>query len=340
MKAAFVKPGGNFDVSECPTPEPGQGEVVVKVAYCGICGSDIHMLDVGLLPSGCIIGHEMSGDIAAVGGGVEGWNEGDPAAVLPMDPCFSCEPCKNGLTQLCSEGFKRSYGLGVNPGGFGQYMLVKPSMLYRVPEGLNMKTAALNEPWAVAMHGVDMLGLKNSVLVLVMGAGPIGIMCIYALKSSGVTDIYVSEPDKYRADKAAEAGVKEVIDPAVDQPGDAIHRGAGRAPDYVIDCAGTESSIQDAIAIVGTRGVVIVLGVHIGTASLIPLICLGKEVQLNFSFGYNYREFGDSLKLLAKGAVDPEVVISDVMPLSEIGQAFKMLRGTGHTKILIDCQAG
>ncbi len=338
MKAAFVKPGADLEVSECPTPEPGRGEVVVKIAYCGICGSDIHLLEAGVLPAGSIIGHEQSGHVETIGDGVEDWNEGDPAVVIPYNPCLSCEPCRNGHVQLCNDAGKRSYGLGANPGGFGQYMLVKSSMLFRVPEGLDMKTAALTEPWAVAVHGVNMLDSKIGSVGLIMGAGPIGLLCIYALKMAGAAGIYVSEPDKYRADKAEAAGADAVIDPTANDPGIAIRQMAGRAPDYVIDCAGTESSTQSAASIVGTRGQVLVLGVHLGSANLIPPVCIMKEVQLNFGFGYNFREFADSLKLLARGAVDPEIIISDVIPLGEIDGAFKSLKETGHSKILIDCQ--
>jgi len=337
MKAAFVKPGGALEVSECPTPEPGRGELVVKVAYCGICGSDIHMLEAGLFSPDCIVGHELSGDIAAVGDGVDGWSEGDPVVVLPLNPCFSCVSCRNGNTQICSDGANRGYGLGMNPGGFGEYMLVKPAMLFRIPEGVDMKTAALNEPWAVGVHGVNMVEKRIGDVALVMGAGPIGLMTIYALKLAGVSEIYVSEPDEYRAEKAKAAGAVEVFNPKVKDPGFAIREVAGRAPDFVFDCAGTESSTQSATFAAGARGQVVVLGVHMGSASLMPLACFIKEVQLNFSFGYTYLEFGDSLKMLAKEAIDPEVLISDVMPLADIAQAFKALKESGHTKILIDC---
>jgi threonine dehydrogenase-like Zn-dependent dehydrogenase len=105
--------------------------------------------------AGCIIGHELSGHIAAVGEGVEGWSNGDAVVVMPIDPCFSCEPCGRGDTQICEELLSRYYGLGINPGGFGQYMLVRPSMLFRVPDGMDMKLAALTEPWAVAVRGVS-----------------------------------------------------------------------------------------------------------------------------------------------------------------------------------------
>jgi 2-desacetyl-2-hydroxyethyl bacteriochlorophyllide A dehydrogenase len=338
MKAAFLKTGGRFEISECPVPEPGPGEVVVRVAYCGICGSDLHLVDAGMLPPGCIIGHELSGRIEAVGGGVEGWGEGDPVVVMPIDPCFSCVPCKKGNTQLCGEGLKRSYGLGRLPGGFAEYMLVKPSMLFRIPDGLDMKTAALNEPWAVAMHGVNMLDPNGESLVLVMGAGPIGLLSVYALRKAGVKDIYVSEPDGFRAEKAAATGAAEVIDPGKTNPATVLHKNAGRAPDVILDCAGTKSSTQDAAAMVGARGKVLVLGVNMGSISIMPLICFAKEIEFKFSFGYTSREFGESIELLASGAVAPDVVISDVMPLIDIGEAFKFLNGPGHSKILIDCR--
>jgi threonine dehydrogenase-like Zn-dependent dehydrogenase len=286
------------------------------------------------------MGHELSGRVAEIGAGVEGFHRGAPVVVYPMNPCFRCEPCRSDHTQLCKGGPGRGYGLGENPGGFAQYMLVTPSMLFPVPEGMDMKVAALNEPWSVAVHAVRMMDTRPDAVVLIMGAGPIGLMCIYALKQSGVTEIYVSEPDAYRAQKAAAAGAKEVIDPNAAPPAEVVLRSAGRLPHTVIDCVGTQLSTQDAAAMVGTCGTVIVLGVHLGTAQFTPVVCLFKEVQVLFSFGYGHREFGDCLATLADGAVDPEVMISDVMPLARIGEAFDALHRSGHTKIVIDCQDG
>jgi (R,R)-butanediol dehydrogenase/meso-butanediol dehydrogenase/diacetyl reductase len=338
MKAATVNPGAKLEISQVPVPEPGEDELLIEVAYCGVCGSDLHILDTGRLPAGCIMGHELSGRVAAIGSRVDGFSKGDLVVVHPMNPCFSCEPCKSGHTQLCGDAVNRGYGLGTNPGGFAQFMLTKASMLFSPPEGMDMKTAALNEPWAVAVHALNMMDTNPDSVVLVMGAGPIGLMCIYALKMTGVTEIYASEPDGYRAGKASLAGAKEVIDPKSSNPAQVISAQVGRLPDYVIDCVGTRTSTQEAAAIVGTRGVVMVLGVHMDTAEVMPIVCFLKEAQLNFSFAYTYREFADCIETLAGGAVDPEVLISDVMPLSRIGEAFEVLRGSGHSKIMIDCQ--
>ena len=338
MKAAFVKSGGGLEVLECPTPKPGAGEILLKVAYCGICGSDVHMLQAGLLPPGCIIGHELSGYITAVGDGVEGWHEGEAVAAIPYFPCMVCDACKSGHTQLCVGGLDRSYGLGKNAGGFSQYMVVKPSALFKIPSGMDMKTAAINEPWGVAVHAVNMLELKLGAMGAVLGAGPIGLLTIYALKKTGAY-LYVSEPDKYRAGKAKAAGADVIIDPNAEEPFFAIMKSAGRTMDWAIDCAGTATSIQAAAGLVGPRGLVVVVGVHMGVARLAPIVCFYREARLYFSFSSNYREFGVALELLAGGAVNPEVVISDVMPLRDIDKAFKLISESGHSKILIDCQA-
>lgn len=337
MKAAVVGADGKLKVADVPTPEAAPGSVVVEVAYCGICGSDVHMLDAGMMPQGSVPGHELSGRIASVGQGVEGWREGDPVVVLPLDPCFSCEPCRHGAVSLCQEGVLRAYGLGNLPGGFAQYMAARPSMLFRLPDNLDLMTAALNEPWAVAVHGVNLSGFRIGAHAAVMGAGPIGLLTVSALRGAGAAGIYVSEPDAFRAEKARALGVEAVIDPSAEDPGSVVAARTKRLPDYVFDCAGTPSSMQEASNIAGWRGRVVLVGVPMGNATVFALFCFLKETEFRFSFGYNYREFGECLDLLARGAVRPEVVVSDVVPLREIADAFETLHRTGHTKILIDC---
>ncbi len=338
MKAALTRPGGKLEYTDCDDPSPAAGELLIKISYCGICGSDLHMLQAGLLRPGAIIGHELSGHIEKVGQAVQGFEMGEQVVALPFNPCRECEPCKQGNTQICSGGLKRSYGLGGKPGAFSQYMTVTPSMLFKIPHKLDLKTAALNEPWAVAVHGMNVLDPHPDSLAMIMGAGPIGLLSVYALKRLNIDNIYVSEPDVFRRERALAAGAK-VIDPADGNPATIIKKSKGWAPDCVIDCAGTASSIQEAVNFSGPHGKVLVLGVHMGNASLLPITCFGKEIQINFSFGYTYKEFSESLELLDQGAIDPDLIISGVMPLSRIEQAFEQLHQPGHAKILIDCQA-
>ncbi len=337
MKAALVQSDKSLKVEECPMPEPGQGEVLINVAYAGICGSDLHMLEAGMFPPGSIIGHEFSGHIAAIGEGVTNWKEGEQVIVMPLNTCLTCEPCKRGDIQVCQAGLIGGYGMGMNPGGFAQYMVAKSSLLYRVPDGLDMKTAALNEPWAVAMRGINQSNIQEGENALIMGAGPIGLLCIFALKNIGAGKIFISEPDPFRAEKALAAGADGVFNPNKENPGDKIQQVTGKSPDHIFECAGTADSMQEAALTSGIQGHITMLGVHQGNVSIFPIIWFAKELSVTFSMGYSLTEFSDSIDLLAKDVVNPNVVISDVVPLDDIDGAFKALHGSGHTKILVDC---
>jgi len=337
MKAALVQPGGRLGVTEVPAPEAGAGEVVVRVAYCGICGSDLHMLAAGLLPAGCVIGHELSGRVASVGQGVQGWEEGDPVVVLPMDPCFACAPCRRGDTQVCVEMAPRGYGLGGNPGGFAEFMRVRPPMLFRLPEGLGLREAALNEPWAVALHGVNLAGFRVGGRALVLGGGPIGLMTLFALRAAGAVEVVVSEPDARRAARARAAGAARVVDPSRESVEAAARGTDGALPGAVFDCAGTEGSLQEAISLVDHHGRAVVRGVCMGNVSLFPFTGFMREASVTFSFAYRYREFGEALRLLARGAVDPEALVSGVVPLERVQEGLDRLRRPGEMKVLVDC---
>lgn len=339
MKAAVVKSPDALEIKEIPIPEPGRGEVLIKVAYCGICGSDFHMLDVGLFPPGCTIGHEFSGRVERVGGGVVAWKEGDAVTALPGNPCFECGPCRSGHAQLCADGMNRSYGLGKKQGGFAQYVVVAESSLFKIPDGLDLKTAAITEPFAVAIHAVNLLDFKIGGSVCVIGAGPIGLLTISALKLAGAFPIVVLEIDAHRMERAKVAGADAVINPKTENAYFSILQKYGSPVEYSIDCAGTADTTQLAASLLGARGKVAVLGVYMGQAAIIPVACITKEIQINFSYAYNLKEFQAALNLLAKGVVEPETIISGVMPLGEIDRAFKLLHESGHSKILIDCQS-
>lgn len=339
MKAALVQTDRTLRVQEIPRPKADRGELLIEVAYCGVCGTDVHMLRAGLFPAGCIIGHEISGYVAEVGPGVEGWTVGDRVVVLPIDPCLSCDACRQGDTNLCEDSLARTHGMGINPGGFCQYLRVRPSALFRVPDGADLKAAALTEPFAVALRAVGLSGIPAGAPAVVMGAGPIGLLTVYALKAAGAGQICVTELDPWRGQRAREAGVDLVLDPRLQDPRQEMERRTGRAPRHVFDCAGTETSMEQAGGIVGRHGRVVVVGIHFGGGvTLSPMTWFLKETTVHFCLGYNLKEFSDSLTLLGKGSVDADVLIRDVLPLSRIGEAFELLLTSGHARILIDCQ--
>ena len=338
MKAAVVKKGGTLEFTDYELPELQPDEVLVKVSYCGICGSDIHMLEAGIVREGCIIGHELSGIVEKVGNDVTGPEKGDRVVVLPAFPCMTCESCMAGHMHVCRDLIKRSYGLGTNNGAFCEYMAVKATSIVKIPEWIDMKKAALTEPLAVAIHGVNMLNMNIGEDVLVIGAGPVGLFTIYALKEAGAGTIIVSETDGYRAQKAAEVGADYVINPNEREPGFAGPELTGRMPDHVMDCAGTPATLQISIGAVKPRGTVLVLGVCMKPATILPIVASTREICIKFSYGYNYREFCDALKLLGKNVIDTDIMISDVAPLRDIQGAFDSLKQSGHTKVLIDCR--
>ncbi len=338
MKTAVIQKDFTLKIEDHPTPVPGPEEILIKVSYCGICGSDLHFLESKIMPPGTILGHELSGVIVEAGDNVKDWKQGDKVVVLPFNPCMTCESCKKGDTHHCKEGLARSYGIGTNPGAFCDYMLVHPPMLFKVPEGLDMETASLTEPMAVSFHGFNMSGFKKGEHALVMGAGPIGLFCIYALKMSGASHIFVSEPDPFRAEMAKAAGADKVFNPKKDNIGNEMVNIAGKLPGYVFECAGTASSMQEASGMVGYHGHIIMLGIHQGNASIFPLLWFAKEIRLSFSFGYSKKEFEECLNLLAENTIEQDVVVSSVLPLSRINDGFNMLKEPGHSKIIVDCQ--
>lgn len=337
MIAAFVQDDSTLKAEECPTPEPTGDDILVKIEYCGLCGSDINMLNAGIFPPGSIVGHEITGHIAKTGQEAGGWKEGDRIAVFPLDPCMKCPPCKRGEVQHCTENIARRYGIGLLPGGFAEYMIAKPSMLFKIPESLDMKTAALTEPFAVSYRGVNLSGIKEGAPCLIMGAGPIGLFCIPALKSKNAGKIFVAEPDSYRAEIAAKLGADRVFDPNKKNAADVMKNEVGAPPSCIFECAGTEESMMEAAYSSDSEGHVIMLGFHQGTISILPLIWFNKEISLSFSLGYNMKEFGQCITHLADGAVDPDVMISKVIKLEEIDSVFHPENRKNFAKILIDC---
>lgn len=339
MKAAFVQRDNTLRLEDAPMPEAGPGEILIEVAYCGVCGTDLHMLRAGLFPAGCTIGHEISGWVAEVGEDVEGWAEGDALVVLPIDPCHSCDPCRRGETNLCEASIARTHGMGIRPGGFAQYLRTYPSALFRVPKGTDLMTAALAEPLAVALRAVHLSSIPEGAPAVVMGAGPVGLLTVYALKAAGAGYVLVTELDPERAERALKAGADLVLDPRRRHPGPELRQRAERDPLHVFDCAGTENSLEEAAGIVGRHGRVVAVGIHFGgTVGLFPMTWFTKETTLHFSLGYNLEEFAESLAMLGRGAVDPEVLISDVVPLGQIEKAFALLSTPGRAKVLVDCR--
>src|SRR3984957_19441621 len=194
MRAAVVGTGRDVRVVDIDRPAPTVGEVLIDVACCGICGSDLHMLSADLVPAGHVLGHEFTGVVAALGPGVTGWTAGDRVAVLPMLACGPCYTCRAGRPNLCEEqGIDLGPGIG-RPGGYAESVAVPAGMLRHLPDNVSDTHGALAEPLAGALHASRVSKAAPDDPVCVLGSGPIGVLTVAALVAGGYGRIAVVEP--------------------------------------------------------------------------------------------------------------------------------------------------
>jgi len=333
MKAVVVR-NRDMVVENVIKPKAGLGEVILKVRYCGICGSEVHRFEAGSFPDGAICGHEPYGVIDDVGEGVKGWKRGDRVVVIAYEPCRKCRWCQQGEYQLCVK--KEWIGIGTNPGGFAEYVKAHASMLVPVPKQVNDRAAALTEPLAVALHAFRSTHVNMGDTIAVIGAGPIGLLILQCSRVAGVRAIGVIEAAKGRRDLAAKLGANIIFAPGMRNIGLEVTKALGAEPDVVFDCAGGTATLQNAIELVRPHGKIMVVGVSMEPVPIIPIQWGRKEAVLKTSIAYR-DEFPLALELIANGKIDVESLISDIIPLNQVGHTIKSLTSPNEQiKILID----
>lgn len=327
MKAVTVAAEQTLEVREVDEPTAGEGRVVVDVAACGICGSDLHMLPSGVLPEGAILGHELAGTIASVGPGVAGFATGDRVCVYPFEPVDRVD-----VALALSSGI----GLGTNDGGFAERIACDAGMLWRLPEDLELEHGALVEPLAVGLHGIDVSGARPEQPVCVLGCGPIGAMTVVGLLGRGFSEIVVVEPNEGRCGLAERLGAPHVS--GLDGVHEAV-LGAlgGRAPEVVIECAGHVSAPGLAVELIAPEGTIALVGMLEEPVPISQLNVMLKEAVLRGSFAYRPKDFDEALALLAAGKVPTGELITSRHPLADAADCFAELRrpGTDELKVLL-----
>src|SRR5713226_1227355 len=270
MKAAVFKKKDEMAVIEVPNPVAGQGQVVLKVHNCGICGSDLHAVQYGIgMPPDTVMGHEFCGEIHELGAGVQGYRLGDRVTSLPYIACGVCEPCMRDDAMHCSK--IRSLGLGQLPGAYAEYVLCGAASLLKLPANVSSRAGALVEPLSVGLHGVNRSDLKPGMGCVVMGAGPIGLSTLIWAKARGAGAVVVSELAPGRAELAMKLGASAVVNPTLESPADKVRSITGRAPKIVFECIGVKATLGAAIAMVANHGHVVVLGVCMEPDHIVPL---------------------------------------------------------------------
>jgi (R,R)-butanediol dehydrogenase / meso-butanediol dehydrogenase / diacetyl reductase len=337
MRAAAYIGDQMFRIEDRDPREPAAGEVRLDVAYVGICGTDLHIkhgaMDARVtIPA--IIGHEMSGTVAAVGEGVADWAPGERVTVMPLDWCGTCPACRAGHQHVC----QNLVFVGIDAAGAMQQSWTVPErLLVRLPAELPLDQAALTEPVAVAVHDVRRAGLRGGERALVVGGGPIG-MLIGAVAAAEGGDVLISEPNAFRRRVAERVGLK-TLDPAADDLPAAIEAWTdGAGADVAFEVSGSGAGLAAATHAVRVRGRLVVVAIHSQPVAVDLFRVFWRELTLVGARVYERVDFERAVALLADGAIPAAQLISAVEPLERTQAAFAALEGGGDVmKVLIDC---
>jgi threonine dehydrogenase-like Zn-dependent dehydrogenase len=309
MPAAVQVATGEMEVEERPIPELGPSDVLIEVSHCGICGSDLHFVIEGWGGSGRIHGHEYSGVVAAVGADVTGWAVGDRVVGGADLGCGTCELCLAHRPSLCLR--RGSPGTGEYQGAFARYKKLAAAQLLAVPEGLSLRSAALTEPLAVALHAVNRSGIVSGQSAIVNGVGPIGALVTAILHHRRIGPITIVEPTPSRRDLAVTLGADVVLEPAdldvpsIAEPG----RIVGGAADVVFECSGKRQAMEAGLAQLKRGGLLVLVGAGMEPPHFDPNRILLNELTVTGSFEYDADGFAAALALLA----DPDFPTDDLI---------------------------
>jgi 2-desacetyl-2-hydroxyethyl bacteriochlorophyllide A dehydrogenase len=278
MRAAFCPAAGVIELREVPLPDPGAGEVIVRVRACGICGSDLHWFQGALPPPRVCPGHEIAGEVAACGAGVRAVREGDRVAIEPMVVCRECRYCRAGTPQRCPH--MRILGMH-RPGGLADMVAVPAYALFGLPTALAFELGALAEPTAVCVHAVRSGGVAIGDRVLVLGAGTIGLLAVLTARAAGASEVAITARHAHQAAMARALGATQVFTTTADGEQELATYAAERAIDTVIETVGgSADTIADAVRAVRPGGTVVVLGVFSTAPALPALLLIAKEIRI------------------------------------------------------------
>ena len=341
MRAARGREPGRIELEEVPVPTPGEGEVLLRVNHCGICGSDLHWFHGGIPVPNVCPGPEIAATVAEAGRGVSGVKAGDRVTLEGIRTCGRCEYCRSSDYELC-----RNLGMiGMTiPGGFADYLLTTERHLVPIPSAVDDEVAQLTEPLAVSVHAARLAGVSIGQRVLVLGAGTIGLTAITAARHGGAGEILVTARRPQQRAAASALGATKVFDPA--DGGELMSYCFDHPVDVVIETVGdANSSLNDAIACVRPGGTVAVLGVFTQAPVLNALFLMMKEVRLIGSMCYGRRDgradFEIALDILAReGETLRRHMITHRFPLDRIQEGFAAAndKSSGSIKVSISAR--
>lgn len=338
MKAAVYYGKQDLRVEEVPEKELKDNEVMIKVKYCGVCGTDIHIFNgdggsFAVTPP-LIPGHEFSGVVAKAGAGVTSVKVGDRVSGDPNDMCGECYYCKNAMQHFCTNNI----GLGTTvDGGFAEYVVIREKQVYKFSDELSFMEAAMAEPISCCLHGIDLCNIKSGDTVLVMGGGPIGMIMMQLAKNAGASKVILSEPVEEKRELAVKLGATKTINP-IEEDVQAVLADYCANVDVVIECVGNIHTQEDAIKFAGKGATVMYFGLAAPDESLPlkPDDVFKKELKITSSF-INPYTFERAIQVLESKAIDLESLITNIVPLDDIVDVFTKpeYRRTGKVMIQV-----
>lgn len=341
---AVVAEAGVLEVREQDEPRPEAGEVIIEVRACGICGSDLHTLrhadEVGRLGAVLgttgfdpqrpyVMGHEFCGEVVELGPGSQaaGVEPGDLVVSMP----FLIRP--GAFVPL---GFVNDL-----PGGYAERMVLSAGLCLKVPNGLDHRRAALTEPMAVALHAVNRSGIGAGEAAVIVGCGPVGLALIPWLRRAGVGPIVAADLSAGRRAKAVELGADVVVDPRAEPVVDAWRRVDGTRDLVIFEAVGTPGMIDEVVAMAPSGARLLIAGVCMPPDTFRPFIAIVKELAMQFVYCYDGDEFARSLHAIAEGLVPVDPLITGVVGLDGVPDAFTTLGSPEeHVKIVVEPGAG
>lgn len=340
MKILLLTKYNHLEMQDSPVPVPAPNEILVRVAACGICGSDIHGYDgsSGRRIPPIVMGHEAAGVIAALGSAVTNFSNGERVTFDSTISCGACEFCARGEVNLCDNRQVLGVSCGDyrRAGAFAEFVVVPAHNVYRLPESISFPEAALLEAVAVAVHAVSLVPIAPNSAAFVIGAGTIGLLCLQALRVAGCSRVFIADPDESRLALAKTFGATEVLSSPPEFADRVKQFTNSEGVDVVVEAVGRNESIATSIESVRKGGTVILVG-NISPEISIPLQkVVSRQIRLQGSCA-SAGEYPRSIELMASGAINVKPLITAVVPLEEGPAWFARLhaREPGLTKVVL-----
>lgn len=339
MKASRFLGNKTFAVADLSTPHAGPGELVLRNQVCGVCGTDVHIYhgepgSADVNPP-VVLGHEYSGEVVEVGEGVTGFAVGDHVTVDPNIYCGHCAYCQNGKKQLCPS----MEAIGVTrDGGFAQYSRIPASQAFKLEPTVPWEAAAMAEPLACCLHGIDLAGIQVGDKVCVVGGGAIGLLMVQLAKLSGASQIVLSEPNEKGRQVGLQLGANAALDPTRPDSQEAFAQVLGGA-NVVIECVGNVPAVKSAFQFAGKGATVLLFSVPKVDATFdLPLFDVyKKELTIKGSF-VNPDTHARAVALINSGKVDFGPIITHRFTLDQLPEAIAMQMSDASIKVVVEAQ--